>query len=168
MLFIQFPINQINRVMTGGESWAKEGLGRTGDVYLIGPDKRMRSRSRLLWEDPTGFYNKLETNGYSPEDIARVRRAGTATLAQRVDTASAEQALSGHEGAGVSKNYLGEQVLTSYAPLDIPGLHWAIFAEMRDRPEIWGIMTIGIGPVGYVAGWGSTDGMDAAFGWDGD
>jgi hypothetical protein len=26
-------------------------------------------------------------------------------------------------------------------------------------------MTIGIGPVGYVAGWGFTDGMDAAFGW---
>jgi hypothetical protein len=24
----------------------------------------------------------------------------------------------------------------------------------------------GIGPVGYVAGWGFTDGMDAAFGWD--
>jgi hypothetical protein len=25
-----------------------------------------------------------------------------------------------------------------------------------------------IGSVGYVAGWGFTDGMDAAFGWDGD
>ena len=42
-----------------------------------------------------------------------------------------------------------------------PSKHW-------DCPEIWGIMTIGIGPVGYVAGWGSADGMDAAFGWDGD
>jgi hypothetical protein len=30
----------------------------------------------------------------------------------------------------------------------------------RDCPEIWGIMTIGIGPVGYVAGWRFTDGMD--------
>ena len=37
-----------------------------------------------------------------------------------------------------------------------------------DRPEIRGIMTIGIGPVGYVAGWGLTDGMDVVFGWDGD
>ena len=27
-------------------------------------------------------------------------------------------------------------------------------------------MTIGIGPVGYVAGWGSADELDAAFGWD--
>jgi hypothetical protein len=41
------------------------------------------------------------------------------------------------------------------------------FAEW-DRPEIRGIMTIGIGPVGYVAGWGLTDGMDVVFGWDGD
>jgi hypothetical protein len=29
-------------------------------------------------------------------------------------------------------------------------------------------VTIGIRPVGYVAGWGFTDGMDAAFSWDGD
>jgi hypothetical protein len=41
-------------------------------------------------------------------------------------------------------------------------------AVERDRPEMWGIMTIGIGPAGYVAGWGFADGMDAAFGRDGD
>jgi hypothetical protein len=44
----------------------------------------------------------------------------------------------------------------------------ALGHDFGDRPEIWGIMTIGIGPVGYGAGWGFTDGMDAAFGWDGD
>ena len=38
----------------------------------------------------------------------------------------------------------------------------------RDCPEIRGIMTIGIGPFGYVAGWGFMDGMDTALGWDGD
>jgi hypothetical protein len=31
--------------------------------------------------------------------------------------------------------------------------------DERDRPEIWEIMTIGIGPVGYVAGWGSAYGL---------
>jgi hypothetical protein len=38
----------------------------------------------------------------------------------------------------------------------------------RDRPLIGGIMPRAIGPVGYVAGWGLADGMDAAFGWDAD
>ena len=32
----------------------------------------------------------------------------------------------------------------------------------------WGIMNIAIQPVGYVAGWGFVDGMDATFGWDRD
>jgi hypothetical protein len=44
---------------------------------------------------------------------------------------------------------------------NFPLCHW-------DRPEIWGIITTMIGSVGYVAGWGSTDGMDAVFGWGGD
>jgi hypothetical protein len=50
----------------------------------------------------------------------------------------------------------------------LPPLFNALRCRKRDRPEIRGIMTIGIGPVRYVAGWGFTDGMDAAFGWDGD
>jgi hypothetical protein len=32
----------------------------------------------------------------------------------------------------------------------------------------WGIMNGAIRPVGYVAGWGLVDGMDATFGWDRD
>jgi hypothetical protein len=30
-----------------------------------------------------------------------------------------------------------------------------VLGFVGDRPEIWGIMTIGIGPVGYVADWDS-------------
>jgi hypothetical protein len=37
-----------------------------------------------------------------------------------------------------------------------------------DRPLIGGIMSRAMRSVGYVAGWGLADGMDAAFGWDGD
>jgi hypothetical protein len=45
---------------------------------------------------------------------------------------------------------------------------WQNRRHHRDRPEIRGIMTIGIGSVRYAPGWGLTDGMDAVFGWDGD
>ncbi len=40
--------------------------------------------------------------------------------------------------------------------------------QKRDRPLIGGIMSRAMRSVGYVAGWGLADGMDAAFGWDGD
>jgi hypothetical protein len=32
----------------------------------------------------------------------------------------------------------------------------------------WGIMNRAIRPVGYLAGWGFVEGMDATFGWDRD
>jgi hypothetical protein len=45
----------------------------------------------------------------------------------------------------------------------------AVFIILKgDRPLIGGIMSRAMRSVGYVAGWGLADGMDAAFGWDGD
>jgi hypothetical protein len=46
---------------------------------------------------------------------------------------------------------------------DIRALSWFNW----DCPEIGGIMINTIRPVGYVAGWGFADGMDAAIGWNG-
>jgi class 3 adenylate cyclase len=131
ILFIQFPLDEINRVMTNDGNWEKDGLGRTGEVYLIGQDNLMRSRSRPLTQDPAGFFGQLEAVGYPRDEIERVRRSGVATLAQRVETTSARQALTGHPGTDIDIDYHGRQVLASYAPLEIPGLHWAIIAEME-------------------------------------
>jgi hypothetical protein len=42
-----------------------------------------------------------------------------------------------------------------------------IQAEYARGPSIdWGIMNRAIRSVGYIAGWGLVDGMDATFGWD--
>ena len=48
--------DKVNAVMTGGDDLSKvEGLGRTGETYLAGPDGTMRSISRKLIEDPDEF-----------------------------------------------------------------------------------------------------------------
>lgn len=133
VLFIQFPVDATNRIMTGGNNWTRDGLGQTGESYLVGPDMLMRSRSRLLWENPAKFYDALTAADYSTEEIERVRRAGTATLSQRAQTTGVAQALAGHQGTEIDTNYLGRRVLTSFAPLDIPGLHWVIVADMETR-----------------------------------
>jgi hypothetical protein len=70
----------------------------------------------------------------------------------------------GHGAAGAVGLVPDEQKVTLRKSRLFKGLSHRAW----DRPEIWGIMTIGIGPVGYVAGWGFTDGMDVAHGWDGD
>jgi hypothetical protein len=43
-----------------------------------------------------------------------------------------------------------------------------LYYASGDCPEMEGIMIKTIRPIGYVAGWGFADGMDAAIGWNGD
>ena len=50
VLVLQFPIEEFNRIMTGNFTWKNEGMGRTGETYLVGPDMYMRSRSREFYE----------------------------------------------------------------------------------------------------------------------
>ena len=45
----------IDRVMTGGQQWERDGLGKTGEAYLVGPDFLMRSNSRFLIEAPEAY-----------------------------------------------------------------------------------------------------------------
>ena len=59
VLGLQVPVDEINRVMTGNNNWAKDGLGRSGEAYLVGADSAMRSVSRFLVEDPAGYLETL-------------------------------------------------------------------------------------------------------------
>ena len=38
VLILQLSADAIDRVMTGDEQWARDGLGKTGETYLVGPD----------------------------------------------------------------------------------------------------------------------------------
>ena len=53
-----------------------------------------------------------------------------------------QQGLTGHQGTRLDINYLGKEVLASYAPLDIPGLHWAIVAEMEAQEAFAPLQTL--------------------------
>jgi hypothetical protein len=49
ILALQFPIEIFNRVLSGDYNWSAEGLGATGEVYVVGPDRTFRSRSRPMY-----------------------------------------------------------------------------------------------------------------------
>ena len=46
VLAIQISVDELNRVMTGGGNWEEEGLGKTGQAYILGPDNKLRSDLR--------------------------------------------------------------------------------------------------------------------------
>lgn len=152
-LAVQVPIDTINATMTGASAWADQGLGETGEVYLAGPDKKMRSISRELVEHPDEFADKAVAGGTPPQMAERAVAIGGTVLLQPVSIPPVEKALVGESGTSVSRSYLAVETLASYAPLEIDGLQWVIvaaidsdeaFAPVADFTRVLALSTAGI------------------------
>ncbi len=134
ILVIQFPIELFNKVLTGDYNWRSEGLGETGECYVVGPDQTLRSRSRFMYSDPKGFFDSLRQSGVSAKTIAAIEKQGSAMNLVSVNTQPVAKALRGQSGLEASVDYRGKKVLTAYGPLELDSLRWAVIAEM-DQDE---------------------------------
>ena len=134
ILAVQLPVDNINNVMTGNQNWEKNGLGKTGEVYLVGADLLMRSISRFLIQDPEGYEADLHDAGISSQTIDLIKRLNTSILLQPVETEAARSAITGESGTTIVDDYRGVRVLSSFSRLNIEGLEWGILAEI-DRAE---------------------------------
>ncbi|WP_169914840.1 adenylate/guanylate cyclase domain-containing protein [Rhodococcoides yunnanense] len=130
VLALQLPIEAINSVMTADNGWVEDGLGETGETYLAGPDRLMRSVSRMLTTDPDAFIDTVVSSGTSPSVAALEVARGGSILLQPVDTVAVNAALAGETGVEVADDYTGEDTLVAYTPLDIPGIDWVLVAKI--------------------------------------
>ena len=130
VLAVQMPADEINRVMTGNQNWERDGLGKTGETYLVGKDYLMRSVSRFLVETPEEYIKTLQSLGVDETITQRIQEYDTSILEQKVQTEAASAALAGKQGTQIIHDYRDVPVLSSYAPLQIDGLDWAVLAEI--------------------------------------
>lgn len=137
ILAVQLPVDEIDNVLTGKQNWEQDGLGKTGQVYLVGSDGSdllMRSVSRFLIQDPQEYEQSLHKAGLSDQTIDLIKQLNTSILLQPVNTKAAKSATAGISATEIVDDYRGIPVLSSYAPLKIEGLKWVILAEI-DRSE---------------------------------
>ncbi|MBF0588621.1 MAG: methyl-accepting chemotaxis protein [Magnetococcales bacterium] len=111
---LQLSLEAINSIMQ-----QREGMGESGESYLVGPDKRMRSDS---------FVDKSGNHSVESSFAGTIKKNG-------VDTEGAREALNGQSDAKVIMDYNGNPVLSAYAPIQLGDLTWAILAEI-DLAEI--------------------------------
>ena len=133
----QVSIDEMNAALTSGGDWINEGLGTSGEVYLVGGDGYARSDSRFLIEDKAGYLDQLAKLGVEPAEIAAIDQSGHSVLNQHFATLAVERAQSGETGADTIRDYRGIEVLSAYAPIDFGGHRWAIIAE-KDVAEALG------------------------------
>ena len=103
-IIVQLKPEPFNRIMRPTRS-----LGDSGETYIVGHNKLMRTRSRFSEEDTI--------------------------LKTKVDTDSVNAALEGRNGIGIIEDYRGVPVLSAYAPIQGQKTTWAVLAEM-DMDEI--------------------------------
>ncbi len=131
-LVLQLPVNEINRITTGNFNWEEDGLGTSGETYLVGEDHLMRSISRFYLQDTLGYQAALMDLGVEKEVVEKMYRLGTTIKQQRVKTEGVESALAGNQDTKIIEDYRHVPVLSSYAKLKLDGLNWAILSEIDE------------------------------------
>lgn len=104
----------------------RDGMGKTGESYLVGEDKLMRSDSYL---DPEGHSLKASFAG-------NVKNNG-------VNTDAVNFALNGQQGTNLIKDYNGNNVLSAYNSIKIGNFNWLILSEI-DESEAFESVNQGI------------------------
>ncbi|MCP4406250.1 MAG: methyl-accepting chemotaxis protein, partial [Gammaproteobacteria bacterium] len=128
IIALQLSLESINSIMQ-----ERDGMGETGETYLVGSDKRMRSDSYL---DPKGHSVKTSF-------------AGT-VIANGVDTVAVNAALAGKTSSEIIIDYNGNPVLSAYTPIEVGGTTWALLAEI-DEAEAFAVIAALKGLMGLVA-----------------
>ncbi|MGV3712162.1 adenylate/guanylate cyclase domain-containing protein [Pseudolysinimonas sp.] len=129
---VRLPVDRIDAVMTGGRNWQESGLGASGEAYLVGEDRTMRSVSRDLVEDPDTYLGAATAAGLPLDQAERAVSNGQTLLVQTVSTEAVDRAFDGRTGVETSNNYLGVRSIAAYAPISPDGvIRWAIIAEIH-------------------------------------
>lgn len=130
VLIYQMPIDIINNIMSFDQKWKQTGLGKSGETYLVGADKKLRSQSRFLLEDKKGYLKALKEAGVDKKVLASIDATGSAIGLQPVNTKGVTAALTGKSGFDTFPDYRNVKVLSSYTPLEISGLKWVLMSEI--------------------------------------
>jgi len=126
---LQLSLDDINSIMT-----QRDGMGETGETYLVGTDKLMRSDSYL---DPKN--HSVIASFADPANGS-------------VNTEASRKALAGDTDTRIIIDYNGNPVLSAYTPLAVGGLKWALLAEVDKAEAFAAVRTLQylIGIVGII------------------
>jgi signal transduction histidine kinase/HAMP domain-containing protein len=103
--------------------WSQVGLGKTGEAYIVGPDRRLRTESRFVDQLPP----EMKFLSYRPDGLPGPTSAvlGKPLKNQAVEDIFIKN-IAANQGEVTFFDDLGRESLGVYAPLTVPGLDWGI------------------------------------------
>jgi class 3 adenylate cyclase len=138
-LIYQLNPEAIDRVMTDNKKWEQQGLGKTGESFLVAQDFKLRSSPRAFLENPDLYFQTLRSQGVSKERIDWIKRANSPVLIQEVKTEAAKRSLAGKTGEVDYIDYRGKNALASYQPIRIGQFEWGLVAKIDKAEALQGV-----------------------------
>ena len=131
VLAMQYPIDKLTDIMNANKAWQSIGLGVSGDVYMFGSDKLLRTNARYLLEDKASFITVL---GDKLDAIVKglLDKKNTTIGLVKVDSDAARLALEGKVGIVDFLDYRGVASIGAYAPVKVQGLNWGLIAQISE------------------------------------
>lgn len=130
VLAVSVDLDSVTEIMTS--SWRDGRFGETGEQYLVGSDRTMRSDSRAFIENPSEYLLRVgELGGVADEDLRRMQKLGTTVIFQPVDNEAVRAGLEGEAGLVETTNYLGNQVYSAHRPIASDVFDWVLLVEQE-------------------------------------
>ena len=133
IMVLRLPIEPISKALSGNRQWEAEGLGKTGEVYLLGPDQTMRTDSRFLIEDRAAFLAAIAAiDPHEPH--GRHRREARHDDPDRASGATRPpgRRCAARRGVMAIPDYRGVPALMAYGPVDLDSLRWGVIAKIDE------------------------------------
>ncbi len=126
VLAFQLPIDKIDSIVNFNYRFKEVGLGKTGEVLLVGSDFKLKNNVRFL--------NEI--------DNPIVRQSKTTIGVLELKDKAVQLALNGKSGVIETTDLLGKKALAAYGPIDVYGKRWAIIAEMEEGEIMAGLLSL--------------------------
>ncbi|MBM4054272.1 MAG: hypothetical protein FJ264_06305 [Planctomycetes bacterium] len=112
LVVVEIPFSKIDHILL-----QRDGLGETGEIYVVGEDNFMRSKSRFLKQNTI---LKLEIN-----------------------TEATKEALAGHTDIKIIKDYRNMPVLSAYTPLEnLRDVSWVLLVEIDKKEAFYAVLAL--------------------------
>ncbi len=142
-LIYQVPVGKYNEILTGKFNWKEQGLGDTGENYIIGGDFKMRSIARGLHSNQSDYISKLKDLNYSQGDLDYIANQKTSALTVTVKGEFIQDHVKNNKsGVFEHKDFVGSDVITAIQKIKIDELDWYFISEMDIAEALKGIYAL--------------------------
>ena len=141
VLVFQIPVEKINGITTNNKKWEEDGLGKTGETFIVGSDHKVRSVMRQFVENQEEFLASTEALGLSPEAIKYMRLKETTALNYEYGAESAQRALAGESGV-LEEDFNGTTFISAYTNLSVAGNKWAMISRVEKGEALSGLKSL--------------------------